>query len=508
MADRGTSLMWKQLLKSVEGANRPLQMQVRELLVLAIGTRMLKPGDAVPSSRELSATLGVARNTVVLAYDQLVDQGILFSRQRSGYYVNPDYCPPAPQPARDAEPVSGSPRWPGHLKMRPSEQRNIMKPRDWQSYPYPFLYGQFDATLFPIADWRECGRQALSMLDVCDWAPDLLDADDATLVEQLRTRVLPRRGIVADASEIVITVGAQQALFLISELLTDRHSVVGIEEPGYPDARNIFQLKGRTIRPLAIDDGGLVTGAELRGCDLVLATPSHQCPTTRTMPLDRREALLDDARRYDFLVIEDDYDSEMDAFGGGTPALKSLDRNQRVIYISSFSKILAPGLRLGFIVAPAELAREIRALRRLMVRHPALNNQRAAALFLSLGHYDSSMRRRAEMLRERAEILAGALRTHLPELDFSCDPGASSAWVRGPEGFDARRFADIAQARGVLIEPGDVFFYGAPEPSRYFRLGFSSIRGDRIEAGIKLLAELIHAETGVAPRMAGATNRP
>lgn len=497
MARRNDNLIWKRLLSDVEGSSRSLQIQIREMLVLAISEGLLKPGDAIPSSRGMAATLGLARNTIVAAYEQLVDQDVLLSRERSGYFVSWSFHakPNSRAIAAQEKPLKSSGLcWDTRLKMWPSSQRNIRKPADWQSYPFPFLYGQFDQTLFPTADWRECGRQALSQLDILDWAPDVVDADDPKLIEQLRTNVLPRRGIVAEADEIVITVGAQQALFLLADLLTNERSVVGIEDPGYPDGRNIFQLRGRTVRPLSTDESGLRTGRDLRGCDLVLTTPSHQCPTTRIMPLHRREALLDDARRYDFVIVEDDYDSEIAAFGGGTPALKSLDRHDRVIYVSSFSKVLAPGLRLGFVVAPASLAREIRALRRLMVRHPALNNQRTVALFLSLGHYGNSMRRRADYLQERAQVLSQALARHLPSFEFSCDPGASNAWVKCPEWIDVPSLADRAAERGVLLEPGDVFFADT-SPHSYLRLGFSSICADRIEKGIERLATVVREQS-------------
>ena len=168
-----------------------------------------------PSSRQLARNLGVARNTVLLAYQQLVDEGVLEARERSGYFVKPfDSSLACAKRMTKAEPEPAI-DWHPHLAITPGGQRNIDKPLDWLNFPYPFLYGQSDPTLFPINDWRECARQALSVLEIRGWAADLVDGDDPELVEQIRTRVLPRRGIWAGADEIMITLGAQQALYLL-----------------------------------------------------------------------------------------------------------------------------------------------------------------------------------------------------------------------------------------------------------------------------------------------------
>ncbi len=481
--------MWDRLLTESETA-RPLQARVRSLLVSAISQDLIQPGGPVPSCREMAGALGVARNTVSLAYDRLVDQGLLVSRSRSGYYVSPRIAVPAcPQPAR---PALAEPDWARHLAIRPADQRNIEKPAAWQKARYPFLYGQFDPGLFPMAAWRECCRQALSLSDMLDWAPDLIDGDDPSLVEQIRVRILPRRGVFVQSSDIMTTVGAQHALFLLAELLARPGATVGIEDPGYPDARNIFATKGWRLQPLPVDEHGLVVGEHLKECALIVVTPSHQCPTTRTMPLERRLALLDLCRAHDILLVEDDYESERSGSGRPMPALKSLDRDGRVLYIGSLSKLLAPGLRLGYLVGSHAMMREARALRRLMVRHPPLNNQRALALFLSLGHYDVFSRGVSDALDARSAAVSAGLARHLPTFSWSGGQGRSSVWLRGPEWLDARALAQAAERRGVLIEPGDIFFAGAAPPRNFIRLGFASIPAAQVEPGLAALAEALH----------------
>ena len=209
------------------------------------------------------------------------------------------------------------------------------------------------------------------------------------------------------------------------------------------------------------------------------------------MTLERRRALLAEATRSGIVIIEDDYESETNYVGEPTPALKSLDSGSRVIYVGSLSKTLAPGLRLGYLVAPSELVHEARALRRLMIRHPPTNNQRAVALFLSLGYHDALVRRLSHAYRARWLAMGEALERHLPHASETPAFGGTSYWVRGPTPLDARILQRAAAAKSILIERGDVHFFSNEPPLNYFRLGFASIATDRIESGIERLAALV-----------------
>jgi len=484
--------MWNQLIHLSFRSKVGLQAQIREMLVTAILDGHIPVGVALPSTRVLAAQLGVARNTVALAYELLVNEGYLLTKSRSGHYVNPEIVagrvglPRAPGVGNPPSPVDWTPRLRGGV----SAQRNIVKPRDWQRYPYPFIYGQFDPARLPLPGWRECSLQATSASEARGWAGDLIDADDALLIEQIQTRLLVRRGVFAAPDEILVTVGAQHALFLLATLLVDARTTVGIENPGYPDARNIFASRTTNVVPLPLDDAGLALTPALDACDYIYLTPSHQCPTNVTMPLVRREALLAFAQAKDRILIEDDYEIELGLEGRAQPALQSLDRSGHVIYVSSLSKTLAPGIRSGFIVANRELIRELRALRRLMLRHPAANNERSVGLFLAMGHHDALLRRLRQSYAERSQLVAAALRTHLPGVRFTTVAGASSFWLRFADHVDTRAIAVAAARMGVLIEPGDVFFVDGHEPvsTSYARLGFASIDAARIEPGIATLA--------------------
>lgn len=486
-------MMWNRLFRISSNRKVSYQRQLREMIVSAILDDKLPLDIALPSSRELARHLGIARNTVVLAYQQLIDEGYLVSRERSGYFIDKTMLNGRVR----VEPLKpknsdSTPDWNRHIKFHPSQQRNIVKPPDWKKYPYPFLFGQLDPGLFPVADWRECCRQALSVSDIQDVTPDRIDIDDPLLIEQIQARILPRRGVWASRDEILITMGAQQALYILADLLIQKGTRVGMENPGYPDARNIFSLKSPEVVPLAVDEHGIVPGEELNSCEFIYVTPSHQSPTTVTMPLQRREAMLRAAEENDFLVVEDDYESEINFVGEPTPALKSLDGSDRVIYVGSLSKTLAPGLRLGYMVASKELIEEARALRRLMVRHPPANNQRIVALFLSMGHHDSLIHRLSETYQDRWQVMGEALNRYLPDSSRIPSFGGTSYWVKGNHRLDTRVLKEQAREAGILIESGDICFMQDNPPQNFLRLGYSSIAASQIEPGIRKLAKLIY----------------
>ncbi|MBI3699164.1 MAG: PLP-dependent aminotransferase family protein [Afipia sp.] len=490
--DFNDSLFWGSLFPDLNRRGSFLQLQIRQAIITAIEKGRLPLGLRMPSSRDLATTLRVSRNTVVIAYEQLVDQNFLISRERRGYFVAglPKKIGSGHLEANStAEAEDGE--WDERFALKTSRFHNITKPLDWQNYPYPFIFGQFDPSLFPTNDWRESARAALSMAEINNWARDMIDGDDPALIEQLQLHVLPRRGIRARPDEIMMSMGAQHALYLIARLFIGLQTIVGMEDPGYPDARNIFNMMTSAVLPLPIDPLGLVPGMDFAKCNLAYVTASQQCPTAVVMPLSRRHEVLEKARLNKVLLIEDDYGSELIPEEGRLPPLVTLDSSQNVLYVGSLSKALAPGLRLGYVVAPSPVIRELRALRRLMLRHPPLNNQRVAALFIGLGHYKSHLGRVAYVLSERARILDRLIPEYFPGCKWSRGAGSTNYWISCPEGQDATLLTQQALAEGVVIEPGDVFSSEPGATRHCFRLGFSSIRTDRIEEGLQRLGGII-----------------
>jgi GntR family transcriptional regulator/MocR family aminotransferase len=484
-------IQWGRLFDLTEQPSLPLQARLRLAVVRAILEGRLDDGASLPSSRELATLLGISRNTVTAAYLQLIDEGFLQARPRSGVFVANGA---RPQGVAAAEPFAGSgsaalraPAWDTRVLRSLTKRPTLAKPEQWRDYPYPFIYGTYDPQLFPTEDFRECCAKSLARSQLPHWTPDLETDDVADLVEQIRTRLLPKRGVFALKEEIILTVGTQHAYYLLAEALFDETTRLGLEEPGHPHARNSFALRQPRQVEVAVDDEGLVVDA-LPAVDYLFVTPSHQSPTTATLSLERRQWLLRKAELQDFVLIEDDYEAENLYAGAPMPALKSLDKSGRVIYIGSVSKSLSPVLRLGYIVAPRALVKELRVLRHAMVRHPSAFLQHAYALFLSLGHHESHARRVNQTMQERVALAAQALRDALPDFEFTLPQGGASIWVRAPAWVDAAELGAMARAHGVLIEAGDVFFAKPPYPCPFFRLRLSSIGGGQIRAGIEALA--------------------
>ena len=484
------AIQWARLFELPDTPNLPLQARLRQAVVQAILDGRLSSGAALPSSRELAQLLSLSRNTVTSAYLQLMDEGFLQARPRSGVFVAPNA---RPIPALPADPLVGTsgqsgraPEWSARVLRSLVDRPTLAKPERWRQYPYPFVYGTYDPQLFPTDDFRECCSRSLARSQLPHWTPDFETDDVPDLIEQIRTRLLPRRGVFALKEEILVTLGAQHACYLLAEALFDEHTRVGLEEPGHPHARNSFAMRNPKWVEIDVDEEGLVVDA-LPAADYLFCTPSHQSPTTATLSLERRQWLLRKAELQDFVIIEDDYEAENLYEGTPMPALKSLDKTGRVIYVGSVSKSLSPALRLGFIVAPRALIKELRVIRHAMVRHPSAFLQHAYALFLSLGHHESHARRVNHAMQERLALAAQALREHLPDFEFRLPSGGASIWVQAPSWVDAAELALMARSHGVLIEAGDVFFAKPPYPCPFFRLRLSSIAAAQIPAGIRAL---------------------
>ena len=488
MSARTDPAIWSGLFRISADSGQTLQAQIRQAIVAAILDRQIAASMPLPSCRILAEKLGVARGTVVLAFQQLVDQGFLIARERRGHFVNPEVLTtPGRMRETAGQPPQAAIDWKARRRIAASEMPEPSKQENWIKSSYPFVYGQFDPALFPTAEWRECNRMALAVLEIRNWASDMVDRDDPLLIEQIQARLLPRRGIFANPDEIIVTLGAQNALYMLATLLMGRGTRVAMEEPGYPDARSIFRLAGAEGVPVPVDRDGIDPEAIPADCGFVFVTPSHHCPTMAPLSEERRAHLLADAEKHDRIVIEDGYDAQL-VDDAPPQALRGIDRSGRVVYVGSLSKTLAPGLRLGYIVAPAGLIAELRALRRFMLRHPPANNQRAVALFLSLGHHEALVRKLSTAFTERRRRLAQAVDTFLPEWRSPVTPGGTSLWLEGPPGVDTQALAHAAAARGVLIEPGARFFDRPERHSRFLRLGISSIALQHIEPGIRELA--------------------
>jgi GntR family transcriptional regulator/MocR family aminotransferase len=471
---------------SAEGT---LQARIQQMVAQGILAGRFRPGERLPSSRKMAAHLGVSRITVTLAYTELVADDYLTSRGRSGYFVSDNAPEPPAFPAQRFN--VGTVDWTRTIGQRFTPGLSLDKPTDWADYRYQFIYGQADKTLFDSANWRLCALRALGMRDFSALTSDYFDGDDPQLVDFIARQTLPRRGILANPDEILVTMGAQNALWLSAQVLLNSRRRAAIEDPCYPALRTILTQSRCQLSVVPVDDDGLPPQNLPDHTDVVFTTPSHQCPTAATMPLERREALLEKAEAEDFVIVEDDYEFEMSFLKAPSPSLKSLDKNGRVIYVGSFSKSLFPGLRLGYLVGPAPFIREARALRATVLRHPPGHIQRTVSYYLSLGHYDALVRRMSKTYHERRQVMVDALQDHGLTIAGQGTYGGSSVWLKAPDGVDTTQLAHRLQSDSVLVEPGAPFFAGEDPPNDYLRLAYSSIPASRIPEGIRLIANAI-----------------
>lgn len=470
-------------------AQGTLQAQIQEMIAEGILSGRFRVGEKLPSSRKLALHLGISRITVTLAYTELLANDYLTSRGRSGYFVSEN----APVPPSYTPPVQSSEAvdWDHVLVRKFTGGDTPRKARDWRSYRYPFIYGQADPSLFDHANWRLCSLRALGQKDFAALTDDYFDQDDPLLIEYIARHTLPRRGVIARPEQILITLGAQNALWLAGQLLLNRKSKATIEDPTYYTLRDQLHHVGCQVDCIPVDQDGLPPQEISEDTDVIFCTPSHQSPTTATMPMARRRELLRRAHDIDAVIVEDDYEFEMSFMGAPSPALKSLDSDGRVIYVGSFSKSLFPGLRLGYIVGSEPFIRQARALRANVLRHPPGHVQRTVAYFLSLGHYDAQIRRTAKVLQDRRQVIEEAITEHGLTVSGEGVYGGSSLWMQAPDGIDMAQIAEQLKPDSVIVEPGAPFFSAQNRQHNYFRLGYSSISANRIAPGLALLAQAL-----------------
>jgi len=470
-----------------------LQQQIQHMVTQGILTGRFRTGQKLPSSRKLAKRLGISRITVTLAYNDLLSGDYLIARGRSGYYVS-ETAPRPPELTLPKVSQSDNVDWGRAIGQRYSDSHNITRPPDWRTYRYPFIYGQADATLFDHQNWRQCALQALGQRDFEALTSDYYERDDPKLIEFIARHILPRRGINARASQIMLTLGAQNALWLTAQVLLTQRRTAAMENPCYQGLREILSQTRCNLISIDVDENGLPAEMLPQGVDVVFTTPSHHCPTNATMPLARRRQLLSLASKNDFILVEDDYEFEMTFLNPPSPALKSLDKDGRVVHIGSFSKSLFPGLRLGYLVGSEAFIKEVRALRATVLRHPPGHIQRTAAYFLSLGHYDALINRMAQAYKQRRAVMDRAIRKNRLTPAGGDVNGGSSFWMKTPDHVDTVHLAQKLRTKGVLIEPGQVFFDPQAGPKNYYRLAYSSIPAERIPDGIALIAAALREE--------------
>jgi GntR family transcriptional regulator/MocR family aminotransferase len=439
------------------------QQAVFDRLRHGILTGTLPPGTRLPPSRNLAEELGVSRQTVVLAYERLMAEGYARARVGTGTYVAPELPDAAPPPAAPSVPATAAlSRRGALLAATPASTSGTQG-----GQPGLLAPGIPAPELFPAASWAAATARVLRSLP-----PALTAYPDPQGLSALRTEIARHlaasRGLVADPGQIVVTAGVQQALRVAAELLLDPGDTAWVEDPGYVAGRGALIAAGARIVPVPSDSDGIEVAqgiARAPAARLALVAPSHATPIGGALPVARRLTLLDWAARAAAWVLEDDADSEFRWQGKPLPPLATLDRAGRVIYCGTFSKTLAPALRLGFAVVPAPLVPGFVRARTLMDRGPDALTQAALAEFMRQGLLATHTRRmRTEYARRREAVLA-ALARHCPEVTPLVAPGGLHMVFRLPDGADETAITAAARARGLSVAPLGAYFAGPPRLS-------------------------------------------
>lgn len=435
----------------------PLHRQLYEALRRAMLDGQLGPGERLPSSRDLAQDLNLSRNTVVAAINQLSVEGYLESRVGSGTYVNDNVPRIAPgaaaRPAVRGAPVAAA----GRLSARGQALTRHFCAT--QLEVQPFTPGIPDFSAFPLTLWQRLQNKHWRMT-----YPDMLDYNDSGGYAPLRRAIADYlrvfRSVQLDADQVIVTTGTQQSLELCARLLADHGDTVWVEDPAYWGAAKAFMATGLTIHPVAVDDEGISPQAadDAQRPRLIYLTPSHQYPTGAVMSLPRRHQLLQTARAHGAWVLEDDYDSEYRFSGPPISSLEGLDTDGRVLYMGTFSKVLYPGIKLGYLIVPKPLVLDFKQAHYDLNRPGQMPLQAALAEFIEMGHFSSALRRARQSYGERRAALLEALKPVLaaPGCDGPYISGAEQGLhlcLRLPAQVDDKELAQRIAQQGLTVRP-------------------------------------------------------
>jgi GntR family transcriptional regulator/MocR family aminotransferase len=466
----------------------PLFVQLANAIAGDIRDGRLRPGDALPGTRVLAQQLGVHRNTALAGYRELLAQGLVLTRSGGGTFVAE---PPKPAPTTSAathdasEPTYALPPLLAPPPMLPPDPPGR----------YMMFRGVPDTRLLPADAFARAYRRALArhgrkLLAYAD------PRGHAQLRDELATMLAHTRGLAASADQVMVTRGSQQALFLVAQALLGPGDVVAVEELGNPAAWTALRQSGAELVALPLDRDGLDVEAlealaRQRRLRAVYVTPHHQFPTNAVMPAHRRARLAELALAHDFAILEDDYDHEFHYEGQPLAPIAAGAARRNVIYLGSLSKVLAPGLRIGFVVAPPAVLDRLASLRAVCDMQGDAVVECAVAELFEDGELLRHVYRMRETYGRRRTALAAALREHLPgTLTFDVPDGGMTIWARVAPTIDIATWSAASEQRGVLFRGAGMFDF-AHRPQPFLRIGFTYHDERELAAAVRLMADAL-----------------
>jgi GntR family transcriptional regulator/MocR family aminotransferase len=465
----------------------PLFRQVYQGLRQAILSGAFRAGDRLPSTRDLCEQLGISRTVVLLAYDQLLAEGYVTGRGGSGTYVSRSLKASQPKRADRSATLPLS-----RFGRAAAEASRAIEFPSRQQIPlrYDFADIRTDTSVFPFEAWRRILLRHAREAPVREfsYSPPI---GSLGLREAICTHLRRSRAVVCDPSEVIVVNGSQQALDLVARVLVERGDRVAIEDPQYPGAKEVFLAAGAKLYPVPVDRDGLDPAKLPQKANLVFVTPSHQFPTGVILPLARRLALLEWARRNNSVIVEDDYDGEFHYEGRPLESLQGLDTEGRIVYLGTFSRTVFPALRIGYLIVPKLLMPVFTAAKWLSDLHSATLEQRTLAEFINTGMYERHLRRLRRRNASRRETLLAAIQKYLGNRVEITGDGSGAHIVMWPR----KKISEaeiIAQAasRNVNVYGISQFFLKQPSQPGLL-LGYPKMAETEIREGIRLLSEIL-----------------
>lgn len=457
----------------------PIFLALARAIIDEIERGRLKPGAALPGTRSLAKTLKLNRNTVDAAYHELAMQGWLSAEPSRGTFVAKDL--------------------PDLVKLS-TPSRIINQPATVFSHSQRVLLrlsdGAPDVRLLPTTAFAQAFRRALTSINFTNGNSYGDPAGNQSLRENLSAYLNTERGLIASERDILITRGSQMALFLAAKAITSPGTKIAVEKPGYPLAWSAFRAAGADIAGIPVDGGGINVDAleavvkHDSQIKAVYLTPHHQYPTTVTLGAARRLRLLDVAQRYGLVIIEDDYDNEYRY--DGRPILPLMARSGKelpIIYLGSLSKLLAPGIRIGYTIAPPDILRRMTDHREAIDRQGDLPLELALSSLIADGTIKRHARKARRIYHTRRDFLASLLKNTLGDVsDFSQPAGGLAIWLKLEKGLSAETWSANAARLGLSVMPGITFELDKAHPAEAFRIGFASLNEAELTRATLLLA--------------------